>query len=923
MIIAEEDYLAHYGILRKSGRYPWGSGETQSARNRTFLDTYNDLRRQGLSDTEIAKGFSTDEHPFNTAQLRAAKTIATNQQKQELTNQAQRLKDKGYSNVAIGERLGKNESTIRSLLAAGQKDKLDVLTATSDMLKRQVAEKGLIDIGRGVETGIPLGNAPIAISKEKLGAAVALLKEDGYTVHYIKVPTGPNKETTVKVLAAPGTKYSEVYANRGNIKQIQEFTEDGGRSYLGIQPPISINSKRVGINYAENGGDKADGVIYVRPGVKDVSIGAAQYAQVRIKVDDSHYIKGMAVYKNDLPAGTDLVFNTNKSNTGNKLDALKPLKDEEANPFGATVRQIMGPNGKVSSAMNIVGTKEGSGEEGSWDTWSRNLPAQMLSKQSPGLAKGQLNVTYERRRKEFDEIVGLTNPVVRKKLLETFADETDSAAVHLKAASIPRQATRVLMPVNSMKPGEIYAPSFRDGERVALVRFPHGGTFEIPQLTVNNKNREAKSLLGSAAKDAVGIHHSVAERLSGADFDGDTVLVIPNDKGLIKSTPALEGLKGFDPKRSHPPYDGMKTIDGGTWDAASGKVVFAKGQKPQGSTKQTQMGLVTNLIADMTIRGASDSEKARAIRHSMVVIDSEKHVLDYRGSEKANGIKQLKAKYQHDPNSPGLGASTLITRASSEKRVNARRLARASEGGPVDPITGKKNYVDTGETYVNRKGVLVRKTEVSKKLAETDDAFTLSSGTTIERVYAEHSNRLKSLANTARKEALSVKAPPRQPSSAKVYKAEVDSLDAQLRLARKNAPLERQAQIMTDAIVRQTRQANPNMDKADVKKVRTQALNEMRNRTGAGRHRIKISPTEWQAIQAGAISSSKLREILDKADMDSVRTLATPPKKLVMTSSKQARAKMMLANGFTQAEIADALGVSLTTLKVNLGGGGG
>ena len=45
------------------------------------------------------------------------------------------------------------------------------------------------------------------------------------------------------------------------------------------------------------------------------------------------------------------------------------------------------------------------------------LSSQMLSKQDPKFAQQQLDLTYERRRKEFDEINSLTNPTVRKDLL--------------------------------------------------------------------------------------------------------------------------------------------------------------------------------------------------------------------------------------------------------------------------------------------------------------------------------------------------------------------------------------------------------------------------------------------------------------------------------------------------------------------------
>jgi DNA-binding CsgD family transcriptional regulator len=883
VIITEDEYLAHFGILRRSGRYPWGSGEDQSSRNRMFLDNVDALRKEGMSEVEIAKGFG-----ITTTELRAAKSIAKNEQRQSQIGMAQRLKDKGYSNTAIGERMGINESSVRALLAPGLKDRADILHTTANMLRDQVAEKKFVDIGSGVENHI-------GVSQTKLSTAVAVLKEEGYTVHYLKVEQlGTGQQTTLKVLAAPDTPYGEVFRNRDQIKQITNFSEDGGRSYLGLQTPLSIKSSRVAVRYAEQGGTDADGVIYVRRGVDDVSLGSAQYAQVRIAVDGTHYLKGMAMYKDGLPDGVDLMFNTNKSATGNKLDAMKKMKDDPDNPFGAVVRQRieLDANGKqkVTSAMNIVN------EEGDWEGWSRSLSSQMLSKQSSTLAKTQLNMTYERKKNELDEIMALTNPSVRRKLLESYADDADSSAVHLKAAALPRQGSHVILPVNSMKETEIYAPNYRDGERVALIRYPHGGVFEIPELTVNNKHPEAKRLLGRA-KDAVGINHKVAERLSGADFDGDTVLVIPNDAGKVKTAPALAGLKGFDPQAAYPAYEGMP--------------------KMSPRTKQLEMGVVSNLITDMTIRGATTTELARAVRHSMVVIDAEKHNLNYRQSAIDNGIAQLKTKYQGGARA---GAATLISRATSEIRVHERKPRPAGSGGPVDKATGAKVYVPTGETYTNRKGQLVVKTTKSQKLAETTNAATLSSGTPIETVYADHSNALKALANEARKAAVSTKPIPYSPSAKNAYAKEVGSLNAKLNLALRNRPLERQAQLLANAVVTAKRHANPDMEPSEIKKLKSQALAEARSRTGAKKQQIEISDTEWAAIQAGAISANKLIQILNNSDLDRVKELATPRVRVAMTDVKKSRATAMLVSGYTQAEVADALGVSVSTLKATING---
>jgi hypothetical protein len=844
------------------------------------LDYVNDLKAKGLTETEIARGMGT-----TSTELRAAKSIATNEQRQADIDFAQRLKEKGYSNVAIGQRMGKNESSVRALLAPGAQDKADILTSTANMLKAEVADKGLIDVGSGNEGFVNVAGRN-GVSATRLNTAVDMLRQEGYELHTVKVPQiGTGLDTTVKVLAPHGTTQREVFLNRDKIQFIGSFSEDGGRNYGKAKEPLSISPKRIAVKYKDDGGAEADGVVFVRPGVKDVSLGGAKYAQVRIKVGDTHYIKGMAVYKEDLPDGVDLVVHTNKDKgtplLGSKDNSvLKGLKDDPELPFGTIVRQIgdnIGtPKGKVTSAMNIVN------ESGDWEKWSKTLSSQMLSKQSPALVRSQLNMTYERRVAQFDEIKSLTNPVVRKRLMEDFADGTDAASVHLKAAALPQQATHVILPISKIEPGHVYARNYLDGTRVVLIRHPHGGPFEIPELVVNNKNAEARKLLGDS-RDAIGIHHSVAERLSGADFDGDTVLVIPNNQGRVRSDRALDDLKGFDPRSSYPGYDGMKRM----------------------TNTQTEMGKISNLITDMSLRQASSSELARAVKHSMVVIDAEKHGLNYKQSYADNGIKALKQKYQKG------GASTLISRAKSRIDVPERKPRTVGKGGPIDLATGERRFEPTGKVnFRTGKPATVR----SVKLAETSDAHTLSSGTPVERIYADHSNRLKALANKARLSAFHTPAPKQSPSARQTYATQVSSLDAKLSLAKKNRPLERQAQLIANAAISAKRASNPDLDSDTLKKLKFQALTDARNRTGAGKQRINITPIEWEAIQANAISSSKLAEILNNADMDVVRDLATPKSARLMTTAKTSRAKAMLASGYTRAEVASALGVSLTTL---------
>lgn len=880
--------LLHYGTPRHSGRYPWGSGEDPYQRSQDFLGYVDALKRQGLSEVEIAKGVG-----MTTSELRAKKSIAKSEKRAADSAEALRLKNKGYSNIAIGERMGINESSVRSLLDPAMQERAKITEATANVLKSSIADKKYIDVGVGTE-------AHLGISRTKLKTAISQLEDDGYKVWYVQVPqVGTGKKTSIMVLADPESTYSEVFKNRDQIQTVSNFSQDGGRNYYGLEPVRNVDSKRIKIQYAEEGGINKDGVIELRRGIDDISLGSSRYAQVRIGVDGTHYLKGMAMYADDLPDGIDIRFNTNKKQGTPPEDVFKKMKADPENPFGSSVRQrhYIDKDGKDQlSALNIVR------EEGEWDTWSKSLSSQVLSKQSPLLAKKQLGLAYDAKKEEFDEYLSLTNPAVKKRLLESFADDCDSASVSLKAAALPRQSSKVILPLSDIKDTEVYAPTYRDGEQVVLIRYPHGGIFEIPQLRVNNKSESANRLIKNAT-DAIGISPKVAEQLSGADFDGDSVLVIPNKNGNIQTSSPLKGLKNFDPKETYKAYPGMPRMS------------------PK--TKQLKMGDVSNLITDMTIKGAKEDEICRAVRHSMVVIDAEKHYLNYKQSYIDNGIGELKRKYQ---GSERAGASTLISKASSEQRVRSRKEV-------IDPDTGEKKYLYPGDTYttkrgeikvvpsdtyVNKAGVTVERTMKSTKMGEARDAYALSSGTMIENVYASHANKLKALANDARKTALSITPTQYSPSAKLTYTPEVKSLLAKLNLAIRNKPLERQAQLLANKAIAQKKRDNPDMDAADLKKLKGQELERARLRSGAKKEQIELTAKEWEAIQAGAISHNVLTQIIQNTDLDKLKQLATPRTFVTLTPAKEARARSLFANGYTQAEVAEALGVSVSTLSESL-----
>lgn len=891
MDLVEEDILMHYGVKRRSGRYPWGSGDNPYQHGGDFLARVEELQRLGKTEKQIA-----DELHLSTTDLRMQVRVAKHERRALQADRARSLREDGKTLDEIASILGyANDSSVRALLNENTAANKNKAQATAEILKKELAEKGAIDVGTGVER-------QLGVSTGVLQEALFILETEGYNRYGVGVPqvNDPKKRTITPVISVPEIDQREVYQNLDLVKSVGDYhSTDGGESWDKREYPASIDSSRVKILYGDEGGALKDGVIEIRRGVADLDLGDSHYAQVRILVDGTHYLKGMAMYSDDMPDGADIVFNTNKHTGTPKMDVLKKIQDDPDNPFGALIKAngqshyIDADGNEKLSAINKLK------EEGDWDKMSKNLSSQFLSKQPIHLIKKQLDLTYADAADEFSEICSLNNPTVKRKLLLDFADECDSAAVHLKAAALPRQSTQVILPLNAMKETEIFAPNYRDGEKVVLIRYPHGGTFEIPELTVNNKNPTAVSVLGKNIRDAVGINPKVAERLSGADFDGDQVVVIPTGGRVkIQSTPALKDLKDFDPKTDY------------STEGKTGVRLLAKG-----AATQRQMGEISNLITDMTLKGATEPEIARAVKHSMVVIDAAKHKLDYRQSEKDNGIAELKKKYQGFDDETGHhgGASTLLSRRKQDVEVPERQGS-----GVIDPLTGKVVYKESGRTYVDpRTGKTVAATTKVKRILAVDDVRSMSSGTLQEEAYADYANKMKDLANKARLEYKATPTLKRSASAAKAFEPEVNRLMAALKVAQLNAPLEREAQRIANARVKAKVQANNITDKDEISKIRRAAISDARNSTGASgkRTRITISDGEWTAIQSGAISDTTLSEILRYAEPKTVRERATPRRTTQLSDARISRIKAMANSGHTNAEIAEALGISTSAVS--------
>lgn len=917
-----QDFIAHYGVKRRSGRYPWGSGKDPYQHSGDFLARVTDLKKRGMTEKQIA-----DTIGLSTGELRMQLAIANKQRRAMDVAKVKSLQHQGKSVSEIARIMDKNESSIRSLLDPDSEYKMNACKRTADFLKEQIKEKGQIDIGKGVE--IELG-----ISRNMLDEAAYMLQQEGYNLYGVPVQnvTNPDVRTTVMTLAPKDMTYGEAY--NAKINSVLDYhSDDKGDTFTkGPVYPSSIDSKRIEINYGDQGGAQMDGVIQLRPGVKDLDLGNSHYAQVRIMVDGKYYLKGMAIYADDLPDGIDVRFNTNKPSGTDLAHVLKKIKTEDPdNPFGANIKArsqtwyddpVTGE--KKLNAVNKVK------EEGDWfDNGAGHISSQMLSKQPVKLAEKQLNIAFADKQAQYEEIMSINNPTVKKKMLWDFAEGCDKAAVTLEAASFPRQKTEVLLPVPSLKSNEVFAPNYKNGEKLALVRFPHEGIYEIPIVTVNNNHPTAKKLIGLGAKDAIGISMDTAQQLSGADFDGDTALCIPiSNKVRINAKPYLQELVGFDGK-----------IEYGTTERPTGKkdkngkeiieYISNKTGKPikpmNDRAKQLEMGKISNLITDMTMQDATDSELARATKHSQVVIDAEKHKLDYKLSEQENGIKELKKKYQGHYDKEGKwhegGAGTIISAAGAEAHIT-KRVGSAK----IDPTTGEKYYTQKRQSYTikddkGRTKEIERTTKVTRMEITKDARDLIGVNAPVEKVYAAYANNCKALANKARLEYLHTPTKTYDPKAAKAYSEEVESLNSKLKIAEANAPRERIAQYNANTIVKAQKQDNPNMTKDAIKKARQRAIISSRNAVSASgqRSQIKITDREWEVIQAGAISNDKASRILQKCDQDRVKQLATPHSTTLMSPAKIAKAKAM-QEIYSNSDIAEALGVSVSTLQRALKG---
>ena len=700
-----------------------------------------------------------------------------------------------------------------------------------------------------------------------------------------------------------------------------------------------------------------DGLMFIRRGVQDLDLGNSTYAQVRINVDDKYYLKGMAAYGDDsmFPDGVDVIFNTNKGSEKG-VGALKELitvKGDKSqidwdNPFGSTVTAegqsyYEDKNGKYKGSelgdkydpdktysLNAVNKLR---EEQDWDKWSKTISTQMLSKQPIELINQQLDITYGNRVASYEEIKSLENPVIKKLLLNDAAEGFDTDAWDMKADRFVGQQTKVIIPSVTLSDDQCYCPTLKQGEKVALVRYPHAGTFEIPILTNNKRNEECKNVIGTTSTDAICINSTSAEKLSGADFDGDTVTMIPLRGNKIVATETLKDLQNFDAKKLYQLTPEQIAAN----PNYAGKYEFHN--KPttiSARNKGIQMGVVTNLITDISLasdhlpKGVTEEQYMKditdAVKLSQVVIDAQKHALDIVQAKEDLRFAEINERYR---GSATAGARSIISKHKQDYTSEIPEIDRSrfNTGYDVDAKTGEKVYQftnrqmrdsNTGQLMYDKDGspkMATERTGVKKLLWEKDSTNLVYDKTNVkEMAYAEYSNKMKALANDARKEAINTKEYKRDADAAKKYANVVSEMAAEYNEVLKNKPLERSAQVLASSNYNQWKRTHTDADDEDCKKMRTILINNERRKLGKTKVVMDINDERWEAIQAHAIAPSKLKDYYSVMDKDKVYQYALPKTKSTISDATKSRV-MSLANGnATLADIADTLGISISTV---------
>ena len=138
-----------------------------------------------------------------------------------------------------------NDSSVRALLNENTASNKNKALATAEALKKELAVKGALDVGEGVEQ-------QLGVSKGVLQEALFILETEGYNRYGVGVPqvNDPKKRTITPVISVPDIEQRDAYQNLDIIKSVGDYhSSDGGASWDKREYPASIDSSRVKVLY--------------------------------------------------------------------------------------------------------------------------------------------------------------------------------------------------------------------------------------------------------------------------------------------------------------------------------------------------------------------------------------------------------------------------------------------------------------------------------------------------------------------------------------------------------------------------------------------------------------------------------------------------------------------------------------------------
>ena len=83
--MTDEEYLEHYGMPRRSGRYPWGSGEEPYQSSRDFVGRVDEMRKNNFTYVDKKGNILTGDKAiaeklgYSTTDFRTVYSIAKDQ----------------------------------------------------------------------------------------------------------------------------------------------------------------------------------------------------------------------------------------------------------------------------------------------------------------------------------------------------------------------------------------------------------------------------------------------------------------------------------------------------------------------------------------------------------------------------------------------------------------------------------------------------------------------------------------------------------------------------------------------------------------------------------------------------------------------------------------------------------------------------